>query len=90
MSERFTFFFTEASPFSQWYRSRFEADGHVFGCAEQYMMYGKAELFGDAFVVVTRFGDRLELVLGMPRALGTDGRFDALLGELAGVLASAA
>lgn len=50
MSERFTFFFTEASPFSQWYRCRFEADGHVFGCAEQYMMHGKAELFGDAEV----------------------------------------
>ena len=43
----FTFFFTEAHPFSQWYRSRFEALGHVFGCAEQYMMFGKATLFGD-------------------------------------------
>ncbi len=46
----FTFFFTEASPFSQWYRSRFELDGHGFGCAEQYMMFGKAQLFGDAEV----------------------------------------
>ena len=50
MSERFTFFFTEASPFSQWYRCRFEADGRSFGCAEQYMMHGKALLFGDAAV----------------------------------------
>ncbi len=46
-TERFTFFFTEASPFSQWYRCRFEAGGHAFGCAEQYMMHGKAVLFGD-------------------------------------------
>lgn len=46
----FTFFFTEASPFSQWYRCQFEADGHTFGCAEQYMMHGKALLFGDAEV----------------------------------------
>ncbi|HEU0030753.1 MAG TPA: NADAR family protein [Kofleriaceae bacterium] len=43
----FTFFFTEASPFSQWYRCAFTADGHAFGCAEQYMMHGKALLFGD-------------------------------------------
>lgn len=44
----FTFFFTEASPFSQWYPCRFEVDGHVFNCAEQYMMHGKAKLIGDA------------------------------------------
>ena len=46
----FTFFFTEASPFSQWYRATFVVDGVTFGCAEQYMMYGKAQLFGDAEV----------------------------------------
>jgi ribA/ribD-fused uncharacterized protein len=46
-SQAFTFFFTEASPFSQWYRCRFEAEGDVFVCAEQYMMLGKARLFGD-------------------------------------------
>jgi len=44
----FTFFFTEASPFSQWFRCSFTVDGHVFNCAEQYMMYGKARLFEDA------------------------------------------
>lgn len=48
MSSPFTFFFTEASPFSQWHRCRFEADGRVFNCMEQYMMLGKARLFGDA------------------------------------------
>lgn len=44
----FTFFFTEASPFSQWYRCAFEEGGVRFGCAEQYMMHGKATLFDDA------------------------------------------
>jgi ribA/ribD-fused uncharacterized protein len=43
----FTFFFTEASPFSQWYPCHFVVDGHAFNCAEQYMMHGKATLFGD-------------------------------------------
>lgn len=46
----FTFFFTEASPFSQWYRCAFAAGGHAFNCAEQYMMHGKALLFGDAAI----------------------------------------
>ena len=46
----FTFFVTEASPFSQWYRSTFVVDGVTFGCAEQFMMHGKAMLFGDADV----------------------------------------
>ena len=46
----FTFFFTEASPFSQWYRCSFTAGGHTFNCAEQYMMHGKAMLFDDAEV----------------------------------------
>ena len=43
----FTFFFTEASPFSQWYRCTFRVGEHTFNCAEQYMMYEKAKLFGD-------------------------------------------
>ncbi len=32
---------------SQWYSSWFEIDGEKFSCAEQYMMYKKALLFGD-------------------------------------------
>lgn len=44
----FTFFFTDSSPFSQWYRCTFTVDGNTFNCAEQFMMYGKAKLFGDA------------------------------------------
>jgi ribA/ribD-fused uncharacterized protein len=47
-TERYTFFFRPEAPFSQWHPSRFELDGHAFDCAEQYMMYGKAILFGDA------------------------------------------
>ena len=43
----YTFFFTEASPFSQWYRCRFTAGENTFNCAEQFMMHGKALLFRD-------------------------------------------
>jgi ribA/ribD-fused uncharacterized protein len=46
----YTFFFTEASTFSQWFRCTFTVDGNAFNCAEQYMMYGKARLFDDAEV----------------------------------------
>jgi ribA/ribD-fused uncharacterized protein len=34
--------------FSQWWPCRFEEDGRVYTTAEQYMMAGKARLFGDA------------------------------------------
>ena len=47
MNTMFTFFFTEKSPFSQWYRCAFTVDGVAFSCAEQFMMHGKAILFGD-------------------------------------------
>src|SRR3569623_1638357 len=47
MSE-FTFFFTEKSPFSQWYASSFTSDGVTYNCAEQFMMHGKTLLIGDA------------------------------------------
>lgn len=45
--ERFTFFYRSRNPFSQWYPCRFTVDGIKFNSAEQYMMYGKAKLFGD-------------------------------------------
>ncbi|MGE0551464.1 MAG: NADAR family protein [Kofleriaceae bacterium] len=44
---RFTLFFASSSPFSQWHPCRFTIDGQQFNCTEQYMMYGKAMLFGD-------------------------------------------
>lgn len=43
--ERFTFFWS--GPFSQWHRSPFQIDGTLYVTAEQYMMAGKARLFGD-------------------------------------------
>jgi len=49
-TDRYTFFFRPEAPFSQWHPARFELDGHAFSCAEQYMMHGKAVLFGDAEV----------------------------------------
>ena len=38
------------SPFSQWYCCQFVVDALTFNCAEQFMMHGKAVLFGDADV----------------------------------------
>jgi len=43
--EKFTFFWS--GPFSQWYPAQFIIEGKTFTCAEQYMMYKKAEFFGD-------------------------------------------
>jgi ribA/ribD-fused uncharacterized protein len=76
---RFTFFWTERSPFSHWYRSEFVVEGVRYVCAEQYMMYGKARLFGDEEV-----GQRI-LEAGTPRehkALGRQVRgFDGKVWE---------
>jgi hypothetical protein len=44
---RFTFFWQSESPFSQWHPAEFVVEGKRFVCAEQYMMHGKAVLFGD-------------------------------------------
>lgn len=43
--EKFTLFY--GGPFSQWFRCKFEVDGVQYCHAEQYMMAGKAALFGD-------------------------------------------
>lgn len=43
--EDFVFFWN--GPFSQWYRAGFHLNGREFVCAEQYMMFCKALLFGD-------------------------------------------
>src|SRR5580765_876777 len=50
MSE-YTFFFTEASPFSQWHRCTFVVGGNTFNCAEQYMIWArKGAVFSDAAI----------------------------------------
>jgi len=45
--ERFLFFWRTESPFSQWHESRFTHRDETFFTAEQWMMAGKARLFGD-------------------------------------------
>ncbi|MCP3057767.1 NADAR family protein [Myxococcus sp. K38C18041901] len=45
--DRFTFFWTQESPFSQWHPCEFVVDGVRYNCMEQYMMAGKARLFAD-------------------------------------------
>lgn len=47
MQEQFTFFWSNSNPFSQWHRAGFEIEGITYNTAEQYMMWGKAMLFGD-------------------------------------------
>jgi ribA/ribD-fused uncharacterized protein len=43
----FTFFWHAPSPFSQWTPCTFTVGGNTFSCTEQFMMHGKAMLFGD-------------------------------------------
>ena len=49
---KFYFFYATRHPFSNWHPSTFvdPADGKVFNCSEQYMMYKKALTFGDTEV----------------------------------------
>lgn len=44
---KFTFFWKNRSPFSNWYPSIFTWNGITFTRGEQYMMYRKAMLFND-------------------------------------------
>lgn len=46
MADRFHFFW--GGPFSQFAKAPFELDGQRFATAEHYMMWRKAQLFGDA------------------------------------------
>ena len=47
MTNQYTFFWNESSPFSQFYLAKFQVDNKEFNCAEQYMMYSKAVIFKD-------------------------------------------
>ena len=40
--EKYTFFYTTSSPFSQFHPAEFTVDGITYNCAEQYMMHQKA------------------------------------------------
>lgn len=42
-----TFFFHTEDPLSNWHPSPFIHRGLQFNCSEQYMMWAKADLFGD-------------------------------------------
>lgn len=44
---KFTFFWQQSSPFSQWHLAKFTLAGYTYNCCEQYMMHQKALLFGD-------------------------------------------
>lgn len=46
-NEHFTFFWSNKSPFSNWHKACFTVKGVTYNCSEQYMMHGKALLFGD-------------------------------------------
>jgi ribA/ribD-fused uncharacterized protein len=48
--EKFTFFWS--GPFSQWHRRGFVLDGIEFNTAEQFMMFQKAHIFGDAAIAL--------------------------------------
>lgn len=58
--EKFTFFWKDRSPFSQWYPSKFTVWGQTFTRGEQAMMWKKAMLFGD-----TEIADQI-LATGVP------------------------
>lgn len=49
---KYTFFWQNASPFSQWHRAYFREGQLTYTCAEQYMMYHKALLFGDQAIAL--------------------------------------
>ena len=45
--EEYTFFWGITFPFSQWHPAVFSIEHMEFNCAEQFMMYKKAEMFED-------------------------------------------
>ena len=57
---KFTFFYTAASPFSQFYFANFKVDGVDYTCAEQYMMHQKA---GELFLKMVYFFMYIEICL---------------------------
>lgn len=66
-TEQFTFFYTEHDCFSNWFIAPFVYKGITFNCVEQFMMYGKAKLFGDEAIAARIL---LEQRPGRQKALG--------------------
>jgi ribA/ribD-fused uncharacterized protein len=73
-AERFTFFW--GGPFSQWYKAAFTVDGQIYNTAEQYMMAGKARLFGDddilGQILATKAADRQKRLGRMVRGFDAE------------------
>lgn len=49
-NNKYTFFWKDKSPFSQWHNSGFTVDGVHYKTAEHWMMWKKAMLFGDTSI----------------------------------------
>jgi len=50
--DKFWCFYATRCVFSNWHKAKFtDLDGITYNCSEQYMMYHKAKLFGDAEVM---------------------------------------
>ncbi|CAB4175443.1 NADAR [uncultured Caudovirales phage] len=65
---KYTFFYRTRNPFSNWHPCTFEdEEGNEYNCSEQWMMAGKAKLFGDE---ETREDILFERDPGKQKALG--------------------
>ena len=66
--EKFTFFWQDQSPFSQFHPTLFKLGDLLFTCAEQYMMFKKAEMMGDkataAEIMATPYNPKRYKALG--------------------------
>lgn len=55
-TEKFHLFYS--GPFSQWAIRKMIVDGVEYNCCEQYMMAGKAKMFGDDFILKKIMAER--------------------------------
>lgn len=66
---KYEYFWGNRFVFSQWYQCKFEIDGKIYNCAEQYMMHQKAVLMDDV--------ERAEIIMALddPREMKQQGRY---------------
>lgn len=66
--EKYEYFYEKTSVFSQWYPCTFVIGDKTFNCAEQYMMYQKAEIMGDR--------EKAEIIIALdePYEINTHGK----------------